>query len=48
MVEDNYSIGHIMEMDEKEAERLEAYIKNQYVRTIVRVYKFKILYKMVE
>ena len=32
-------------MDEKKAERLEAYIKNQYVRTIVRVIKFKILYK---
>ena len=45
MVADNCSIGHIMGMDEKKAERLEAYIKNQYVRTIVRVIKFKILYK---
>ena len=34
-----------MGMDEKKAERLVAYIKNQYVRTIVRVIKFKILYK---
>ena len=45
MVAGNCSIGHIMGMDEKKAERLEAYIKNQYVRTIVRVIKFKILYK---
>ena len=43
MVADNCSIGHIMGMDEKKAERLEAYIKNQYVRTVVRVIKFKIL-----
>ena len=29
----------------KKAEMLEAYIKNQYVRTIVKVIKFKKLYK---
>ena len=34
-----------MGMDEKKAERLETYIKNQYVRTIVRVIKFIISYK---
>ena len=34
-----------MGMDEKKAEMLETYIKNQYVRTIVKVIKFKILYK---
>ena len=45
MVADNSSIGHTMGMDEKKAEMLEAYIKNQYVRTIVKVIKFKILYK---
>ena len=45
MVTDNCAIGDIIRMDEKKAERLEAYIKNQYVRTIVRVIKFIILYK---
>ena len=45
MVADNCSIGDIMGMDEKKAERLEAYIKNQYVRTIFRIVKFIILYK---
>ena len=48
MVADNSSIGHIMGMDEKKAEMLEAYIKNQYVRTIVKVIKFKKIYKMVK
>ena len=45
MVVDICSIGHIIGMDEKKAERLEAYIRNQYVRTIVWVIKFEILYK---
>ena len=45
MVADNSSIGHIMGMDAMKAEMLEAYIKNQYVRTVVKVIKFKILYK---
>ena len=48
MVADNCSIGHIMGMDEKKAERLEAYIKNQYVRNTVRVMKFKYYIKMVK
>ena len=45
IVADDCSIGDIMRKYEKKAERLEAYIKNQYVRTIVRVIKFIILYQ---
>ena len=47
MTADKSSIGDIMGMDERKAERLEAYIKNQYVRTIGQVIKFVYQYYII-